>query len=206
MKNIKYYTLIICSFLLIIACPPTNEQKINDFITKAQEAEKNGLFTDAIEYNDAIVGIQTKITLKILAWGETDDIDEMKSILKDVQQEIKTGLTTAQQLSFDGDNQNKLKNGAIKLLEFYDKVFNDEYEQLMLLVEQLTKNAENLTEEEYVNIALEMGALVDQVSVEENLLDIEFADLQEQFAKDNGFVLSDEDHPLQDMLDEDINY
>tara|TARA_Y100001968_G_C19042674_1_gene565295 strand:- start:291 stop:683 length:393 start_codon:yes stop_codon:yes gene_type:complete len=130
----------------------------------------------------------------------------MKSILKDVQQEIKTGLTTAQQLSFDGDNQNKLKNGAIKLLEFYDKVFNDEYEQLMLLVEQLTKNAENLTEEEYVNIALEMGTLVDQVSVEENLLDIEFANLQEQFAKDNGFVLSDEDHPLQDMLDEDINY
>ena len=206
MKNIKYYTFIICSFLLIIACPPTNEQKINDYITKAQEAEKNGLFTDAIEYNDAIVGIQTKITLKILAWGKTDDIDEMKSILKDVQQEIKTGLTTAQQLSFDGDNQNKLKNGSIKLLEFYDKVFNDEYEQLMLLVEQLTKNAENLTEEEYINIALEMGTLVDQVSVEENLLDIEFTDLQEQFAKDNGFVLSDEDHPLQDMLDEDINY
>ncbi|MAZ58529.1 MAG: hypothetical protein CMP56_03885 [Flavobacteriales bacterium] len=206
MKSIKYCVFIICSFLLIIACPPTNEQKINDYVNTAQKAEENGFFNDAIEYNDAIVGIQTKITLKILAWGQTDDIDEMKSILIDVQQEIKTGLNTAKQLSFNGDSKSKLKNGAIKLLEFYDKVFNNEYEKLMLLVEQLTNDAESFTEEEYISIALEMGKIIDQVSVDENILDTEFAKLQEQFAKDNGFVLSDESHPLQDMLDEEINY
>ena len=206
MNNIKYWIFTICSLLLMVACQPTNKEQVNYYVDKAQEAEKNGSFTDAIEYNDAIIGIQTQITLKILAWGETDDINEMKSILKDVQKEIKTGLSTAKQLSFDGDNQNKLKHGAIQLLEFYDKVFNNEYEDLMLLVEKLTKNSDTLSEEEYIKIALEMGELVDEVSVEENLLDIEFAKLQEQLAKNNGFVLSDETHPLQEMLDDEVGY
>jgi len=176
-----------------------NEKKIDEYLERAEEAENNTIYTDAIEYNDAIVGIQTKVLVEVLAIGDYTEVTDMRKQLLVIQKETKSAVDILNRIYFEGDTDQKLKISFLKLFNFYNRIFTEDYERVLDLLDIMNNDDEDYDIAN--NAYLEMNTIIEDFSAEEAVLDLEFSELQESFCRDNRIFLDPSEHPLQEKLD-----
>jgi hypothetical protein len=198
LKNLPIF-IILFSLITFSSCEQkTKDEKVDTYLEKAEDAENNSIFNDAIEYNDAIVGIQTKVMVEVLNMGNYDNVSDMKEQLVLIQIELKSTLITLNKIYFDGDKDQKFKTSSLKLFNFYDRVFNEDYARVLDLLDII----ENEEDYDISNSAFnEMNEIIQNFSEEETEIDLEFQEAQKSFARENNIFIDPSEHPLQEEID-----
>jgi len=144
---------------------------------------------DALEFNDIIVGEQTKIGQKLIDFNYAVEAGTDTDLpLKLTLEQIKVSLAEVEKVSWqDGA---ALKKSAIELFKFYQSIVSNEYVEMVNIIEK-----PDLTEADITRV----DALMASITEREGKLDAEFAAQQEAFAKLNNFTLTENE--LQDELD-----
>ena len=201
--KLKNYSqlLFIISIIFFYSCnEKTSNEKVDEYLANAESAKDHSVYTDAISYNDAIVGIQTKIITEALVFAEYgENIFKMRKQLAVVQEEIKIALTTVNEIYYSGDTDQKFKTATLKLFNFYNKIFTEDYVAILDL-RDITENEEDY---DISNAAyLEMHEIIEKFSAEETIVDLEFEEAQKSFARENRMFIDPSAHPLQEEIDD----
>ena len=200
LKNF-HHLLFIISIICFYSCnEKTSNKKVDEYLDNAEYAKDHNVYTDAISYNDAIVGIQTKIITEVLEFAEySEHLFKMRKQLDVVQEEIKIALTTANKIYYSGDTDQRFKKATIKLFNFYDRLFTKDYVAILDL-RYITDNEEDY---DIANAAyLEMNKIIEKFSAEETIVDLEFEEAQKNFARENRMFIDPSAHPLQEEIDD----
>jgi hypothetical protein len=140
--------------------------------------------TQAIDYNDKIIGLQSKILRSMIDFSKTFSTNDgalMGKKYTELLASIDSALTEAEALQpFNGSSE--FRDAAIRLFEFYDDVAKNEYGEIVEIFYQ-----ENVTEAD----ADRIQELAEDISEREGVLDHQFATVQKAFAKKNGIILTD---------------
>lgn len=173
------------------------ENKVDEYLDNAEYAKDHNVYKDASSYNDAIVGIQTKVMVEMLALGKYTALIDLRKQVAVIQEEIKIALTTANKIYYSGDTDQKLKKAALKLFNFYDKILAEDYVAILDLRDVI----DNEEDYDIANAAyLEMNEIIEKFSLEETIFDLEFEEAQESFCRSHRIFLESE-HPLQEDID-----
>ena len=174
----------------------SKKDKLDEHLDNAKYAKNHNVYTDAISYNDAIVGIQTKLLVEVLKLdGSASDLRKQLVV---IQKEAKIALTTLNKIYYSGDTDQRLKKASLKLFNFYDKLFTEDYVALLNL-RDITDN-----EEDYdiaTSAFLEMNKVIEKITTEETIQDLEFEEAQKTYCKEHRIFLDPSPHPLQEDLD-----
>ena len=200
LKNF-HHLLFIISIICFYSCnEKTSNKKVDEYLDNAEYAKDHNVYTDAISYNDAIVGIQTKIITEVLEFAEySEHLFKMRKQLAVVQEEIKIALTTANKIYYSGDTDQRFKKATLKLFNFYDRLFTEDYVAILDL-RYITDNEEDY---DIANAAyLEMNKIIEKFSAEETIVDLEFEEAQKIFARENRMFIDPSAHPLQEEIDD----
>tara|TARA_B110000211_G_scaffold114444_1_gene132677 strand:- start:736 stop:1347 length:612 start_codon:yes stop_codon:yes gene_type:complete len=200
LKNFRHLLFII-SIICFYSCnEKTSNKKVDEYLDNAEYAKDHNVYTNAISYNDAIVGIQTKIITEVLEFAEySEHLFKMRKQLAVVQEEIKIALTTANKIYYSGDTDQRFKKATLKLFNFYDRLFTEDYVAILDL-RYITDNEEDY---DIANAAyLEMNKIVEKFSAEEAIVDLEFEEAQKIFARENRMFIDPSAHPLQEEIDD----
>lgn len=175
------------------------DNKVDEYLDNAEYAKDHNVYTDAISYNDAIIGIHTKVLVEMLEMGKYTDLIDMRKQLAVIQEEVKIALTTINKIYYSGDADQRFKNAALKIFNFYDRIFTEDYVAILDL-RDITDNEEDY---DIANAAyLKMNKIVEKFSAEETILDVEFEEVQKSFARENRIFIDPSDHPLQEEIDD----
>lgn len=198
-------TILLFSVAVLFSCNSksksknsSSSDKVDEYLEKANYAENNNTYDNALDYNDAIVGLQTKVMVEILEISEKTEVYEMRAQLAIIQEEINSSALVLNKIYFDGDYNSKFKRTAQKLFDFYERTFNNDYEKLLDLLDVVNN------EDDYDianNAFLEVNTIVTSFSSEEEVLDEEFSQAQKSFARDNRIFIDPAAHPLQEKID-----
>jgi hypothetical protein len=144
---------------------------------------------DALEFNDIIVGEQTKIGQKLIDFNYAVEAGTDTDLpLKLTLEQIKVSLAEVEKISWqDGA---ALKKSAIELFKFYQSIVSNEYVEMVNIIEKPELSEADITR---------VNELMASITEREAKLDAEFAAQQEAFAKLNNFTLTENE--LQDELD-----
>ena len=200
LKNFRHLLFII-SIICFYSCnEKTSNKKVDEYLDNAEYAKDHNVYTNAISYNDAIVGIQTKIITEVLEFAEySEHLFKMRKQLAVVQEEIKIALTTANKIYYSGDTDQRFKKATLKLFNFYDRLFTEDYVAILDL-RYITDNEEDY---DIANAAyLEMNKIVEKFSAEETIVDLEFEEAQKIFARENRMFIDPSAHPLQEEIND----
>ena len=200
LKNFRHLLFII-SIICFYSCnEKTSNKKVDEYLDNAEYAKDHNVYTNAISYNDAIVGIQTKIITEVLEFAEySEHLFKMRKQLAVVQEEIKIALTTANKIYYSGDTDQRFKKATLKLFNFYDRLFTEDYVAILDL-RDITDNEEDY---DIANAAyLEMNKIVEKFSAEETIVDLEFEEAQKIFARENRMFIDPSAHPLQEEIND----
>lgn len=172
MKDIIRTLFVICIITLIVfiqSCnDKANQKKDNTQITKLTP----------IEYNDSIIGFQEKVIKKVLDFSQNFqmlDTVQREANLDDIIHEIESSLSNLNQLSPYYGNS-KLKDAALKWLNFYKSVFDNEYREIIKISK---KHETEITE----NDIIRMNDLSKSVADRELQVHKEFETVQQDFYK-----------------------
>ena len=199
MKTKHIYLFLSLFTIIFFACDPeTKEEKVDALIEVANNAGNKSVYTDFYEYNDAIVGLDTKITIEVYKFMEMNDLDSLKKQVSVIQKEISSGTEILQKISCSKDKDNKFKNATISMFNnqnkiceawslFFDEMDNENIDNMLDYNENIS---ETLNDKLYTIIELEEGVF--------NQL---WVAAQETFAKENGTFVDPEDHPLDEEND-----
>ena len=202
MKTKHIYLFLSLLTIILFACDPeTKEEKLDSYIEAGDNAKNKNVYTDAIEYNDAIVGLETKIIIEILKFMPMNDIDSLRKQVSIIQKEISSTIEILEKISCSKDENNKFKNQSMVYFNYYKKNYDswktflehediDDIESLLYFNEDISKNLNSL----YNTI----------IEIEEEAMKInaDFLTEQQVFAKEAGFIMSTEDHPLNEEIEE----
>lgn len=159
------FTLLTLSFVLLQSCKPEKTMT-------------------AIEYNDAIIAEQTKITqltLDLIKSIETD-LDKCEEIrLKTVTQCDSSVAAINRLEAFEGGEA--LKSAALDMIHFYKDVYSDEFKTMIVLL----KKGENITPED-INTFTKMN---EDITKKEQDLEAIFKKAQTEFAAKNNFTIGE---------------
>ena len=153
----------------------------------------NGTQMTAIEYNDAIVGEQTKITkliLDLVNHIETD-LDKCEELRKQTIEQCDASIKTVEGMS-DFEGNVRLKNTALDLFRFYKDISSNEYKEML----DILRKEDGITVEDVDRL----GALEQQVGQREVGLDQNFHNAQQEFA--NKYKLMIQENALQKEVDQ----
>jgi hypothetical protein len=148
--------------------------------------------SQAIDYNDKIVGLQSKILRSMIDFSKTfssNNTDLMEKKYNDLLDSIDFALSGAEAMPpFNGSSA--FRDTAIRLFEFYDDVANNEYGEIVEIFyqDEITRDDAERIEE-----------LAEDITEREEVLDHEFASVQKAFAKKHGILLRD--NKLQRQID-----
>jgi len=198
MKTKHIYLFISLFTIILFACgPETKEEKLNSYIEDGDNAGNKSVYTDAIEFSDALVGLDTKIQIKVLNLMkalEDQDIDQMREELIVVQKEILSATESLQKISCTKDQNDKFKNAAVSLFNCYNRIYFEDWTLILDEMDKVQKD-ENYVVDEDIYIKW-----IEGMQEEESLI-FSVGAAQEDFAEENNFSMDDEDHPL----DEEFN-
>lgn len=112
-------TILLFSVAVLFSCNSksksknsSSSDKVDEYLEKANYAENNNTYDNALDYNDAIVGLQTKVMVEILEISEKTEVHEMRTQLAIIQEEINSSALVLNKIYFDGDNNSKFKRTA----------------------------------------------------------------------------------------------
>ena len=158
---------------------------------------KNGVaFKSAIQYNDYIVNRQAKHMQNILdlAKAAEKNLDSAEKMLDKFTGETDTFVEEIKGMpAYKGDSS--LRDAAVRIFEFYKKVFQNDYAQII----QIRKKGDEMTDEDME----EMKNIVNRISIEEEGYDKSFQDTQKNFADKNNMKLTENE--MQKKFKREIN-
>jgi hypothetical protein len=202
-KSIIFFMAILFASFILISCGSEDsekykkDKKIDELLDNAEYAKDHNVYNDAISYNDAIIGIQTKIITEMLEldWENVNGVRKQLSIL---QEEIKIALTTVTKIYYIGDSNQRFKKTALKLFNFYDRVVRLDYVAMYELINDIN----NEDDYDIVNESfLELNRIVEKQTADEDILELEFIEAQKSFARENRIFIDPSAHPLQEEID-----
>ena len=202
LKNL-FQLVILISVITFYSCgPETKEEQLENLIEDADEARNKSVYTDPIEFNDAIVGLDTKIVMEVLKFMAMEDVEEMRKQLSVMQQEVLSATEILQNISCPKDKNNKFKNATISKFNVYNKIYGESWS--LFLDEMDNENIDNMLDyNENISETLN-DKLYNIIELEEIDLEQEhtlWISAQESFAKEAGFMMSTEGHPLDEEID-----
>jgi DNA-binding transcriptional regulator YiaG len=210
MKTKHIYLFLSLFTIILFACEPeTKKEKLDNLIEDADNAKNKSVYTDGEEYNDALVGLDTKINVEVLnlmklssvdniidnAYSNlnAEDIKEIREQIGLIQKEVASVTEIVQKISCPQDKNNKFKNAALALFSSYNKCYFEDWPLLLNEIEKLHSEEENDVDEAY-------GRLYDMMMKEQDLV-LVVSDAQQTFSKEAGFIISREDHPLDEEFE-----
>ena len=204
MKKNQITKTILSSFLIIIiACSPeTNQEKINNSIQLGEEAEYKKEYSDPIEYNDAIVGLQMKaavILLEIEEYeGDFPGIVQINENLKNTCQDV---LSIVEDMSFTGGDDYGYKEAFSNQINNWECCYmtSRQMEILEILYNVDTTNKENMITAQK-NLSEFFEILQNQSITEENFHNA-LKESQIKFAQAYDIAI-EEGHPLDEKWEE----
>jgi len=138
--------------------------------------------TQAIDYNDKIVGLQSKILRSMIDFSKTfssNNTNLMEKRYNELLDTIDFALSGAEDMPpFNGSSE--FRDTAIRLFEFYDDVAENEYGEIVEIFYQ-----DEITQDD----AERIQDLAEDISEREEALDYEFAAVQKAFAKEHDILL-----------------
>jgi hypothetical protein len=202
MKTKNIYLFLSLFTIIFFACDPeTKEEKVDALIEDANNAGNKSVYKDIFKYNDAIVGLDTKITIEILKFEPLEDVDEMRKQLSVIQKEISSATDIIQKISCPKDKNNKFKKATISMFEKYNKLYVESWSSF--LDEMDNENIDNMLDyNENIRETLN-DKLYNVIESEEEVYTFgnSWLSAQESFAKENGSFVDPEDHPLDEEFD-----
>ena len=148
--------------------------------------------SQAIDYNDKIVRLQSKIGKNMIAFSRTfssNNMTLMENKYTELLDSIDFALSRAEAMEpFNGSSQ--LRDTAIKLFEFYQDISENEYDEILDIFSQ-----DEITEADVERIE----DLAEGITEREKALDYEFSAVQKAFAQEYGILLRD--NKLQRQID-----
>ena len=196
MKTKHIYLFLTLFTIFLFACenePKKTDNKLEKIIESGNNAQYERVYSEAIEFNDAIIGLQTKIGVEILKIAKVQDPEEFRYLISNsLKDQCKFAIETLEGIEFSGDDKG-FKNAALDLFKFYNYEVINTYSEVADLIDK--SNEENLSESELENIREEYVLLIDEIANKEKPLDLRFQQAQSDFAEANGFDIAN-DHPL----------
>ena len=200
MKNfIVFFMAILFASVILRSCvsEDSKKNKVDEYLDNAEYAKDHNVYTDATSYNDAIIGIQTKIMTEILKL-DWEILSGVRQQLNIIQEENKIALTTLNKIYYSGDTDQIYIKTALKLFNFYDRIFSVDF----VAVLELSIVIENEENYDIANEAfLEMNEIIEKFTAEEVIIDLEFEEAQISFARENRIFIDPSAHPLQEEID-----
>ena len=196
--NTKHIYLFLTLFtMFLFACknePKKTNDKLEEIIESGNKAQHEKVYTDAIKFNDAIVGLQAKVAVELLKLNEIQEPEEFRYIISNsLKDQCKFALETLEGIEFSGDDKG-LKSAALDLFRFYNYEMINNYIDLADLIDRSYK--ENISESELDDINEEFTFIINEIGSIEQPLDLRFQQAQSDFAKANGVVVSEDLNPL----------
>ena len=153
----------------------------------------NGItYKSAAAYNDYIVGRQSTLIKNVLKFGEAAkvNLDSAEALLDKFIPETERVITELKGMPlWKGDSS--LRNAAVQSFTFYKRVFEEDYRRILAI-----RKDENAGENEII----ELNAIIEKISKEEEKFDKTFRNAQKDFAQKNKMKLIKND--LQKKIDE----
>lgn len=138
-------------------------------------------FHDAVEYNDFVVDQQNSILRRIIRLNELYDTAEEKRIrlqFDSLVAETDASMQHLRELTpYEGDSS--VKQEALKLMQFYHRIFRNEYRRIL----EIFLKGELATDAEIE----EMSRIVEQLGDDEMKLHQSLSRAQENFARKHRF-------------------
>ena len=200
LKNL-FQLAILISVITFYSCGnETKEEKLDSYIEAGDAAKNKRVYTDPIEFNDAIVGLDTKIYIEVLKFLPMEDVEEMRKQVSVIQQEIASVTDILQNISCAKDKNNKFKNATISMFNLYDS-WADDWSSVL----------DEMDNENIVNMLAYNESISETLNDKlNNVAKLEFGmekandswlSAQEDFSKEAGFMMSTEGHPLDEEID-----
>ena len=168
----RYVSIIIVLAFSIIAC----NQPVKG---------RNGVtYKSAVQYNDYIVGRQTKLMQHVLDFAKAAaiDLDSAETMLAEYTSETAVTIEDIKGMpAYKGDTS--LRDAAVRSFSFYKNVFQNDYTRIL----QIRKKGDEMTNEEME----EMKSIVDKITREEEGFDKSFHNAQKNFADKNNMKLAE---------------
>lgn len=156
------------------------------FILAAATAATAGQSTkdQAIDYNDKIIALQTRIIKSMIAFSKsfgTGDGKTMMKAHKEMVSTIETVLAETKKVGpFQGDS--KLRDAAVELFKFYNSISRKEYLEIVNILKKGKPGKKDMAR---------MNQIVESITVRETALDKKFQGIQVAFTKKYGIDLTE---------------
>ena len=201
-----YKSILVTSIIVLSSCvSQTNDKKVEAMIEAGNQAEFQKSYSDPMEYNDALVGLQMRYTILALAIEEYqgNSIEDIKELNNNLQLECSKILSILDDISFELGNDYGLKSSLKEIVELYQCCYINEREmellEAVLLMEDLDTTdinaiieAENIIEE-YTSVVESQSEILQQP----HLL---FSKAQENFSDYYNLLIEDK-NPLDERID-----
>ena len=194
MKTKHIYIFLSLFTIIFIACDPeTKEEKVDALIEDANNAKNKSVYTDVFEYNNAIVGLETKIRIEVLKFMPMNDIDSLRKQVNIIQKEILSSTEISGKISCTNDKDNKFKNATISYFNNQNKI----YEAWSLFLDEMdNENIDNMIDyNENISETLN-DKLYTILELEKTDFNPLWLSAQIVFAEENGSFVDTEGHPL----------
>jgi len=180
MKKISLISIVFAVVLFVASCG-----------TK-KDPNKTYLAT-ATDYNNFIVGEQTKIVQKMMSLSQMAGVttpEQMTQAQKETIAQCDTSINATKKLA-DFEGNVELRDGAVKLFEFYKSIISNEYAQMMTIVQKGAAITPDDT--------TQLGKIQRSIAEKEKSFDQTFQSAQKAFAEKNKMKI--EENQLQKELD-----
>ncbi len=178
------YLFYIVLPIVLYSCQLEEREVTKESLEENAVSIEDGRADSAIEYNDGLVGVQSRVVREILKMYKTEDPEEMLAICTDARKQVYKGIDVMENLEvYSGGT--RMKSLLLEWLHACEKMIDK--------VELMYEYDEDIeyTEDEYqrfvdAELDLEDGSEFMQyvTNIEE-----EFFQAQNTFAKKHGFVI-----------------
>jgi hypothetical protein len=162
------------------------------FVFAAATATAATLKDQAIDYNDKIIALQTKIIKSMIAFSQSFGTGDKKTMMKAHKLMVTTIETTLKETKklgpFQGDSS--LRDGAVELFKFYNEISKKEYLEIVKILSKGQPDKKGLAR---------MNEIVESITVRENKLDKKFQGIQVAFTRKYGIALTE--NKMQKQID-----
>ncbi len=145
-----------------------------------------------VEYNDAIVGEQSKITEKFLSLMNTfeTDLAQCEPLRLDILKQCDESISIVSAMS-DYNGSTRMRDAALALFNFYKEINSNEYKEML----DILQKGEEITKDDIARLT----ELEQLIASREIPLDAEFQNAQQEFATQNNIQIRE--NKLQKEID-----
>lgn len=157
-------------------------------------AAKSQTFTEPVAYNDYIVGLQTAVGEKLIAFnnelaGDASSYESVQPYFTALGDAMKIAAEKIKTVpAYDGSSE--LRDAASDLFDFYVSIYNNEYKNMLELIYSPDFGAEDYET---------LNSIIAAISQKESGLDSRFQAAQKAFAAKYNMTL--EENELQDAIE-----